>query len=134
MKIKRRVARIAALCAMTAAVATTAVVVEHSAFAAYQDCGDGWFCMWDDMNYGGRIYALQNADSPNVGDYFNDRMTSYWNRTQDIYIAFEQVNYQGTCFWISPGESSAYVGRSLSDIVTSVRRWQPGDEHLFCQG
>ncbi len=131
MKMGRLAFRATALCT---AVLSAVVVAGGPAAAAPSQCEPGWFCMWENNSYTGRFYALLNADSPNVGKDFNDKMTSYWNRSPHTYLAFRHSGYGAGCtFYIEPGESSAAVPTWGNDEITSVRRKQPGED-LFCQG
>ena len=74
MKIRKIALRGAAVA--TAVLSVTALTA-GSASAAPEQCEPGYFCMWENNAYTGRIYALRNADSPNFGDFFNDKMTSF---------------------------------------------------------
>jgi hypothetical protein len=45
-------------------------------------CAYGYFCMWQDSNYSGIIWSRSGVDDNwrYVGDGFNDRASSMWNR------------------------------------------------------
>lgn len=132
MKIRKIALRGAAVA--TAVLSVTALTA-GSASAAPEQCEPGYFCMWENNAYTGRIYALRNADSPNFGDFFNDKMTSYWNRSNHTYVVFEHVNYGGTCLHtIRPGESTSAVPTWANDLASSARRWRAEDAFEFCQG
>ncbi|MER5369389.1 peptidase inhibitor family I36 protein [Streptomyces sp. NPDC002722] len=50
------------------------------AVADSDQCPYGSFCVWEKSSYRGD-FRHYTSSTPNVGDYTNDRMTSYWNRT-----------------------------------------------------
>ena len=113
------------LTAVTTAVLSAAVLTAGSASADYNQCEPGWFCRWENNAYTGRIYALRNADSPNFGKDFNDKMTSYWNRSNHTYLVFEHTKYEGTCLaTVYPGDSKSAVAPWANDEATSARRWR----------
>lgn len=133
MTIRKLARRTAAAGAAVAMAVTAALTPAQPALAGWDQCAEGWFCMWENNAYTGYFYALLNADSPNFGGAFNDKMTSYWNRSGETYIVFMDSNYNGGCYWVSPGESTSAVSSSGNDLATSARRWNPSDNSRFCQ-
>ena len=86
-------------------------------------CRKGWLCMWSDPNFGGRIFALsEGTASPNVGKWFNDKMSSYWNRTRKDAVFYQRTGCQGRSLdaprltLTTGGE----VGKSFNDKLSSV--------------
>jgi hypothetical protein len=56
---------------------------------AFEDCPSGWVCLWEHVDYGGRMLRFSQCDVngdgqcdwQNLGPYdFNDKMTSWRNR------------------------------------------------------
>lgn len=122
--------------AVAAAVLSLTALSAGSASADYTQCEPGWFCMWEHMNYKGRFFALRNGEeSPNFGKEFNDKMTSYWNRSNHTYLVFRDANYGACIFTIRPGASEGAVQEWRNDEATSARKQVESDIYnLFCQG
>ncbi|SFJ01300.1 peptidase inhibitor family I36 protein [Amycolatopsis sacchari] len=133
MKITTRTRRMASAGIALATAAAATVAMATPASASYDQCPDGWFCMWENNAYTGYFYGLLNADSPNFGNDFNDKMTSYWNRSPDRWLVFSDSSYGGVCMTIEPGQSSSAVKPEINDTATSARRWVPSDVNKFCQ-
>ncbi|MFI9624498.1 peptidase inhibitor family I36 protein [Streptomyces sp. NPDC052042] len=106
--------------AVLAFTAGTASMTASPAAADSDQCPSGSFCVWEQSSYRGdfRHYTSSN---PNVGDYMNDRMTSYWNRTGKTVSVYEHSNYVGCMFTIAPGKSEAAVASHFNDKMTSLR-------------
>jgi hypothetical protein len=90
------------------------------AAAHYSQCPDNEFCIWDDSSYEGR-FAYSSEPQPNVGDYMNDRMTSYWNRTDNWVTVYSNDKFQGCLLTVPPGYSDAAINWTINDMVTSFR-------------
>lgn len=87
----------------------------------------------------GTAQSSRGADadlrSRSAFQWFNDKMTSYWNRSKYTYLVFEHSNYRGGCLaTVRPGESTSAVPPWANDAATSARRWRKSDVHRFCQG
>jgi hypothetical protein len=130
-----------ALRAAAAAVSVLSVTAMTTAPASADEgwCQPGYFCMWGDMNFRGRFLALHGdsgVEKANFGDWYNDLMTSYWNRSNRIYLVFEHADYQGACTWADPGEKVSRVPQKWqNDSATSARPFdRERDKRLFCQG
>ncbi|MFD5494773.1 peptidase inhibitor family I36 protein [Streptomyces sp. NPDC001812] len=115
--ISSRLWTAAAALALTAG---TVFLTASPAAADYTQCPSGSFCVWEQSSYRGdfRHYTSSN---PNVGDYMNDRMTSYWNRTGKTVSVYEHSNYVGCMFTVAPGGSEAAVASHFNDKMTSLR-------------
>lgn len=119
------------------------LVVTPTASASYSQCPAGYFCMWENSSYTGMFYASPGSVS-NVGG-FNDKATSFWNRTNTWVTAYANSNYGtysecsmggclGTgCAAFGPGSSSAAIpsssGISFNDKVSSFR---VGERNTSC--
>ncbi|WP_030423421.1 peptidase inhibitor family I36 protein [Streptomyces sp. SCSIO 75703] len=112
--------RLRAAAAVLAFTAATATMTAHPVAADSGQCPSGSFCVWEQSSYRGdfRHYTSSN---PNVGDYMNDRMTSYWNRTGKTVSVYEHSNYVGCMFTIAAGKSEAAVASHFNDKMTSLR-------------
>ncbi|GAA2139797.1 peptidase inhibitor family I36 protein [Streptomyces synnematoformans] len=107
--------------AVGAALLTTAGIGAINAPAAsahYSQCPNYDFCIWDHSNYEG---AFMHSRGPvdKVGDRMNDRMTSFWNRSQGWFSIFEHDRFGGYCIEIGPGASRANIGNRFNDQLTS---------------
>ncbi|MCX4870123.1 peptidase inhibitor family I36 protein [Streptomyces sp. NBC_00825] len=107
----------AAVLAFTAGAAS---MTASPAVADSDQCPSGSFCVGEKSSYRGdfRNYTSSN---PNVGDYMNDRMTSYWDRTGITVSVYEHSNYVGCMFTIGPGKSEAAMASHFNDSMTSLR-------------
>jgi hypothetical protein len=98
---------------------------------ASKDCRPGQLCFWENSSYTGRNLRFTNVNSSaNIGGWFNDKMTSYWNRTRKAYIFFQNTNYRGTHVCSKAGSSSAAVRSGFNDRMSSFRVKRSND---FCQ-
>jgi len=94
-------------------------------------CHAGWICFWQNSSYSGLYLMFTHTNSnANIGSWFNDRMTSYWNRTRNFYGLFQESNYQGVEMCAKSSSSSAAVPSGFNDRMTSFRIHSP---HDFCQ-
>lgn len=69
-------------------------------------CSNGSFCFWQNKDFGGAFGWLANGQSnPNIGlgTGWNDRISSWSNRTDQWYSLWEHDNYGGGCFNQVPG-------------------------------
>lgn len=115
--ISSRLGTAAAVLALTAG---TAFLTASPAAADSSQCPSGSFCVWEQSSYRGDFRHYTSSNS-NVGDYMNDRMTSYWNRTGKTVSVYEHSNYVGCMFTIAPGKSEAAVASHFNDKMTSLR-------------
>ncbi|MDT0268708.1 peptidase inhibitor family I36 protein [Streptomyces sp. DSM 44915] len=98
----------------------TATLSAQPALADSSQCASGSFCVWEKSSYAGEF--LQSSGSvTNVGNGMNDRMTSYWNRTNQTVSVYEHDNHTGCMFSIAPGESEAAVASHFNDKMTSFK-------------
>ncbi|MFE2290136.1 peptidase inhibitor family I36 protein [Streptomyces sp. NPDC059452] len=100
--------------------AGTAALTAPPAAADADQCPSGSFCVWEQSSYRGD-FRHYTASNPNVGNYMNDRMTSYWNRTGRTVSVYEHSNYVGCMFSVAPGGSEAAVASHFNDKMTSFR-------------
>lgn len=116
-KIASRLASIGA--ALTFAVATAGLAAVPAAADSSQ-CSAGNFCVWEHSSYTGKFLQSKSSVS-NVGNDFNDKMTSYWNRTDKTVAVYQHDKYTGCMFSIGPGKSEAAVASHFNDKMTSFK-------------
>jgi hypothetical protein len=100
--------------------AAIAALTAPSAAADAEQCPSGSFCVWEQSSYRGDFRHYTDSN-PNVGNYMNDRMTSYWNRTGKTVSVYEHSNYVGCMFSVAPGSYEAAVPSHFNDKMTSLR-------------
>ncbi|MDG9703260.1 peptidase inhibitor family I36 protein [Streptomyces sp. DH37] len=122
--------RIAAVVGAGVLAAVTVVGVPGQASAHYSQCPEGAFCVWEHSGYEGR-FAYSTGAQPNIGSYMNDRMTSYWNRTNEYISVYNHQSYGSCMLVVPPGGSDAVVDPALNDRMTSFRpyRCTPGSQY-----
>lgn len=126
---KRATARLRPLVAGVLTLGATCALITFSggpAAAHYSQCPDKEFCIWDDSSYEGR-FAYSSGPQPNVGDYMNDRMTSYWNRTDNWISLYWNDNFDTCMYSVPPGKADPVLHWIENDQLTSFR---PGK---FCR-
>ncbi|GAA2139791.1 peptidase inhibitor family I36 protein [Streptomyces synnematoformans] len=120
MGIRSVAARAAAVGMTLVAAAGITTATAEPASAHYSQCPADQFCYWDHSSYEGAFGYFRGSVS-NVGDRMNDRMTSYWNRTNYWISVYEHSNYRECMLTIPPGGSSAAVAPQFNDKMTSFR-------------
>lgn len=85
----------------------------------YRRCPDDHVCFWEDSNYQGG-YWFSNYSIPNV-DWFNDKMTSVWNRTNCTIVLFEDADGGGKFRYVWAGQSYPAVefDKDFNDKMSS---------------
>ncbi|ALC26734.1 peptidase inhibitor family I36 protein [Streptomyces bacillaris] len=119
-RARRLTPRLWAAAAVTIAATSAAALTAPPAAADSDQCPNGSFCVWEQSSYRGD-FRHYTGSNPNVGNYMNDRMTSYWNRTGRTVSVYEHSNYVGCMFSIAPGGSEAAVASHFNDKMTSLR-------------
>ncbi|MFI8194154.1 peptidase inhibitor family I36 protein [Streptomyces sp. NPDC085946] len=94
------------------------------ASAHYSQCPANELCVWEHTGYEGR-FAYTSEPSPNVGADMNDRISSYWNRTNQWFSLYEHENYDGWCIAVGPDSSRIALPNGHwdadNDEVTSLK-------------
>lgn len=115
--------------ALITAVATLTALVKP-ADAASGDCASGYFCFWLHSSYsgarhnvasGGTRYNLHNwacGSCPN--GIWNDRASSWYNRTSRYYCIYWDSGYRGSRILLSPGKAISF-NSTWNDQMSSVR-------------
>ncbi|MFI8194156.1 peptidase inhibitor family I36 protein [Streptomyces sp. NPDC085946] len=99
------------------------VALGGNANAGSNQCPVGEFCIWEHSSYQGR-FAYSSEPQPNVGAYMNDRMTSYWNRTNTWISTYNHENFGDCMLVIPPGGASPAVPSQFNDDLTSFKPGQ----------
>ncbi|MBY6307883.1 peptidase inhibitor family I36 protein [Streptomyces clavuligerus] len=112
--------RLAALTGAFVAAFALGTVQAPAASASPSDCRASWFCAWEHMNYEGSFVST-NQSLPYVSNAFNDKATSYWNRTSWYVTLYPDADYRSGCMMnsIPPGGSSPLLPGHLNDKVSS---------------
>ncbi|MGW0561719.1 peptidase inhibitor family I36 protein [Streptomyces sp. NPDC003016] len=109
----------AAVLTLSAAFGLTTVSTATAAADSAQ-CPVGEFCLWEHSSYQGR-FAYSSEPQPNVGNYMNDRMTSYWNRTDHSITIYDDDKFEGCMMAIAPGMKVPAIMSWYNDLTTSFR-------------
>lgn len=93
--------------------------------AAYSDCPNGWVCIWEHANYGGRMLQFQDRGYwQNLTAYgFNDQASSWRNRiNQDARLA-EHINGGGRRICMQPNSANPQLAW-FNDLASSIRLYK----------
>jgi hypothetical protein len=103
-----------------AAIAVTAVLAASGTAAAdYNACQAGKVCLFDGHDGTGDVLQLDGVDNPNVGQAWNDRASSLWNRTDKYVCVWTDANYGGNNWIIEPGQKQELLF-FWDNAVTSI--------------
>ncbi|WP_128382442.1 peptidase inhibitor family I36 protein [Streptomyces cavernae] len=121
MKFGRHMARATAAGAALLATLTASAITAPTASAAPWDrCPENKFCIFQDMGYEGEI-AYSSHNQPNLG-WFNDRTSSYWNKTDHPIAIYMHANYGGIlCYDIPAGGSDGHLDNPYNDNWSSFK-------------
>lgn len=119
-KGKKFAARVSVLGAALVATAGLGTVAAAPASAHYSQCPENRFCIWEHSSYEG-MFASYGGSNSNIGSTMNDRMTSYWNRTDQWVSVYDHSNYGACMLVIPPGGSDPAVSSQFNDKMTSLR-------------
>ena len=140
---KRRPARDGALCRLArlatittlAATAGVGIVASPAAAATARDgvCDDGEYCFFYNSNMTGSVFDiseydvdLRNNKFPRgnaKGKIVGNNTASYWNRTDNKFCVYTNINYGGTEGWMSGGKADNFSA-TFKNNVESVQRGQ----------
>lgn len=116
------------------AVATSGDVTTYSdgnqvvAAASFNDCPDGWVCIWEHTNYEGRMLQFQDRGYwQDLSVYnFNDKTSSWRNRINQDARLSEHSGGGGALLCMQPNSSSSGVGQ-FNDKASSIRLYKTAD-------
>jgi hypothetical protein len=96
--------------------------------ATFNDCPDGWVCIWEHTNYEGRMLKFQDRGYwQDLSVYeFNDRASSWRNRINQDARLSEHAGGGGTLLCMQPNSSSSGVGQ-FNDKASSIRLYKTAD-------
>ncbi|HET9163424.1 MAG TPA: peptidase inhibitor family I36 protein [Solirubrobacterales bacterium] len=89
--------------------------------ASFNDCPDGWVCLWENKEYSGRMLEFQDRGFwQNLTDYgFNDQTTAWRNRTNDDARLAEDINGGGERICLQPNSSNSQLS-GFNDKASSI--------------
>jgi hypothetical protein len=92
--------------------------------ATINGCPSGFYCFYQDANFGGRRVQFQSCGTQNLTDFgFNDEASSWVNNTNSSWDVFKDINRGGGRLWHSPPNSrSSFVGSAANDQASSFTR------------
>ncbi|MFE3598566.1 peptidase inhibitor family I36 protein [Streptomyces sp. NPDC059096] len=104
----------AALAAMPTAQASP------STAATYDDCPAGWFCAWEHKDGQGKMVRFQNGVKKLSDFGMNDKISSVWNRSGQIFCTYLDNDYKGATWAVGTwkGNTSQY---NRNDNISSLR-------------
>ncbi|WP_437720498.1 peptidase inhibitor family I36 protein [Sorangium sp. So ce861] len=101
-----------------------APVGERAAFAEASDCPRGFVCLWEHVDYKGRMLRFKGSQGwINLGGAFgfNDKTSSWCNRTsRDAQLSFH-TNGQGRATCLQNNACSPRMAGDWNDEASSVR-------------
>ncbi|MFI6698089.1 peptidase inhibitor family I36 protein [Streptomyces sp. NPDC050509] len=115
----------AALCAALglAAVAMAAMPTAQASpttARTYADCPAGWFCAWEHEGGKGKMVRFQNGVKKLSDFGMNDKISSVWNRSGQIFCTYLDNNYKGATWAVGSwqGNTAKY---HRNDNISSLR-------------
>ncbi|ANW22491.1 peptidase inhibitor family I36 protein [Streptomyces clavuligerus] len=109
-----------ALATALAAALTTGLLGAPTARADMGQCPPSHFCLWEHLDYTGRLYSSP-ASVSYIGAEMNDHPSAYWNRTRWWVTPFYDADYQGGCVMksLGPGASFPRLPEDMNDVISS---------------
>ena len=115
-------------------VSSTATVTTYSdgnmvvEIAAFNDCPDGWVCIWEHSNYEGRMLQFQDRGFwQDLSAYnFNDKASSWRNRINQDARLSQHAGGGGNLLCMQPNSSSSTMG-GFNDEASSIRLFKTSD-------
>src|SRR4051812_6129340 len=106
--------------AVGAVLASAAVLAAPgTASADYNACAPGKICLFDGHDGAGDVLQLDPVYNPNVGQAWNDRASSVWNRSNLYVCVWRDASYKGDNWIIAPGQKQELLF-DWDNVVTSV--------------
>ncbi len=90
--------------------------------AGFNDCPDGWVCLWSSMGWSGTMVQFQDRGVwTNLSGYgFNDTARSWRNRTADDARVAENTSGGGDLRCLGQNDSGTTFG-TFNDMASSIR-------------
>jgi hypothetical protein len=98
----------------------------HEALASDPDitgisqCPAGSMCMWEEPYYYGPMWATKQTGCANVPAWFNNKCSSWYNRSYRTYHMYSGPNCTGDEVVAEDGEMEDAVMDAMDDEVSSV--------------
>ncbi|HLI14427.1 MAG TPA: hypothetical protein VKV23_00020 [Acidimicrobiales bacterium] len=98
---------------------TSARAVGHG---AYCQANWEWLYLYQNINYGGTVLALQITDYwYDLWDYgFGDQLSSYINDTACYFYGVQNGDGSGAYIFGNPWEAESYVGNAVNDLINYI--------------
>jgi hypothetical protein len=109
--------KLATLSAVVAAAVTATVGVAGPAEAAEPWCPEGNLCIYEHSSYRGDTMLPYSG---NLDSRFNDKMTSYWNRSDRTWCFYADSNFRTSFANVEPGAWSYAVETRWNDKLSSL--------------
>jgi len=87
-----------------AIVSAALVATPNAALANYDECPQGNICFFDGHDGTGAMLPLPPVQRTHIGDGWNDRASSVWNRSGDVLCIWTDVDYSGLHYLIGAGQ------------------------------
>lgn len=86
-------------------------VVSPASPDSFSECPDGWVCLWENKEYGGRMLEFQDRGYwQNLSVYeFNDKTSSWANRTNDDARLSQNAGGGGNLLCLQPNSSNSQL-------------------------
>lgn len=96
--------------------------------ASFNECPDGWVCLWEHSNYEGRMLQFQDRGFwQSLSAYnFNDKASSWRNRINQDARLSQHANGEGSLLCMQPNSSSSSMG-GFNDLASAIRLYKTSD-------
>jgi Peptidase inhibitor family I36 len=96
--------------------------------ASFNECPDGWVCIWEHSNYEGRMLQFQDRGFwQNLSAYnFNDKASSWRNRINQDARLSQHADGEGALLCMQPNSSSSSMG-GFNDLASAIRLYKTSD-------
>ncbi|VXC03387.1 peptidase inhibitor family I36 protein [Pseudoclavibacter sp. 8L] len=115
--------KVLAAAAVTAGLATSAVVFAAPASAGTGSCSVGHHCVWEKVNFDGAITNVAGRSFAWMYyDFWNDEISSMNNRTSSYYMLYEHNNFKGKSIQTHPNSMYSYLPMvGMDNIISSSK-------------
>ncbi|MEU8816222.1 peptidase inhibitor family I36 protein [Actinoplanes sp. NPDC048796] len=98
------------------------IVGGSPARAAMSDCPPKNFCLWEHINYGGRIVMMSATPRSSLGS-FNDKASSWQNRSDRKVCVYQDINFDGPMigFYWGFAQPDLRSPERFNDMISSFR-------------
>jgi len=96
----------------------SAVAGSSAVLAVVHGCPSGWYCVYENSNWGGRRLQFSDCTRNDLSDFgFRDKTSSWVNNgSHRVQVKNDLTALPDPVLWtMSPGSSSSYVGDANND-------------------